>query len=99
MKTINVYGIDFQVWSDTKLRATRATNTKTNETKTIHGSGYITKESTIKQAIIYTFHVEAPKKRVLTQEQKAKKAARAKARREAKKAFQAKVTEGLNPAI
>lgn len=96
--TYEVNGHTYQVWSDTFARCTYAQDTATGETKKIHGNGYIHAEKTVRKAILISFAPTAPvkttetkarAKRVLTEEQKAAKAARAKARREARKAAKA----------
>lgn len=96
-KEFTVSGKTYLVWSDFIARCVFAQETVTGHREVIYGGGYIKAEKTIRQAIANVFGLsttkgEAPAtetkktKRVLTPEQKAAKAARAKARREAKKA-------------
>lgn len=94
---VQVNGLHFQVWSDFGYRCTSACCLETGEAKVIHSSGYIHKDLTVRKAIaacfsLPTFRTEAPQaeapktRKEKTPEQKAKAAARRKARREAKKA-------------
>lgn len=90
-KAIAINGKSYAFWSDFVTRSTYAVPMDgSNTPKVIHSSGYIHNEKTVKKAIILVFGLEKPTtvkaKKVLTEEQKAKKAARAKARREARKA-------------
>lgn len=96
---VTVSDTNFLVWGDFIHRGTIAYNTETKEAQWIREGGYLTNELSIRRAISITFGLplyrtkKAEKtettvkaKKVLTEEQKAKKAARAKARREARKA-------------
>lgn len=89
---VTVNGTDFLFWGDFIHRGTAAYNTETNETRWISEGGYIHKELTVRKAIAIAFNLptfrttRTEAKRVLTEEQRAKRSARAKARREARKA-------------
>lgn len=99
---VQVNGLHFQVWSDFGYRCTFACCLETGEAKTIHSSGYIHKDLTIRKAIaihfqLPTFKTETPKaeattraKKEKTPEQKAKAAARRRARKAAKVLAQAR---------
>lgn len=96
-----INNLHFRVWSDIALRSTLALCLETGDTKFISSSEYIHKDTTVRKAIINTFDIstepKATTKKVLTDDQKAKKAARAKARREAKKVIVSQAKElGLN---
>lgn len=92
-KTYDVNGTTYLVWSNFINRCTMAYNPDTNDNpRVIRSGGYISSEKSVRKAIISVFGLktrtvktETKTKRVLTPEQKTKKAARAKARREAKK--------------
>lgn len=97
-----VNGQKYLVWSDCYFRGTFAFSISTNEARQIYSGGYIHKDKTVQEAISMNFKLQkeetqVTKTRVLTDEQKAKKAARAKARREAKKVISSQANElGLN---
>lgn len=91
-KAISINGKSYAFWSDFVTRSTYAVPMDGSDTpKVIHSGGYIHNEKTVRKSIILVFGLEKPTtettkaKKVLTEEQKAKKAARAKARREARK--------------
>lgn len=97
-----VNGQKYLVWSDCYFRGTFAFSTSTNEARQIYSGGYIHKDKTVQEAIFVNFKLQKEetkthKARILTSEQKAKKAARAKARREAKKVISSQAKElGVN---
>ena len=50
-----VNGIKFQHWADFTDRCEKAENMETHEIKTIHGSGYISRDLTARKAIAMMF--------------------------------------------
>ena len=55
--TTIVNGITFEYWGDIIRRATFARNMNTGEVKEIHGGGYITRDITVRKAIMHSFHL------------------------------------------
>lgn len=52
-----VNGIRFEHWADFIMRGTFAKNTETGEVKQISGSGYISKDLTVRKAIANCFRL------------------------------------------
>ena len=57
IKTTQVSGIEFEVYSDFIARSTFATNMQTGETKLIRSNGYLSNELAIRKAIATAFHL------------------------------------------
>lgn len=53
--TTMVSGIGFEYWGDIIERGTFAKNISTGEIKRIHGSGYLTKDLSVRKAIAISF--------------------------------------------
>lgn len=62
VRTTQVSGIKFNVWSDFDKRGTFALNIETGEIKQIQGSGYIKQDLTVRKAIARAYQLPSFRK-------------------------------------